>query len=494
MKREARHIGYQFILGFALLLVSACDSYLDEAPDNRVDLDDLDKAAQLLTNAYSYGSSAFTDWMSDDFSYTIGTDIRPLHQRLYAWEPTEEEPGRSDTPEFFWYNTYEAIAHANEVLAVIDELPAESEEEMRRRGAIQSEALLSRAYGHFMLVNLFAPHFDQSGGRNLGIPYISKPETTFIATYNRMSVSRVYDEIEDDLVLGIELLDDSFFNNSGKYHFNRNAALAFASRFYLYKRDYARCKQYADELLQSNPEAFVRDFNSEEFRNSRSSISGYPQVYSSPEQTSNLLLMRKFSLFHIPSIAYGIEQNFYSELFATNPFEATDLREDPALVKGENAVFPSRYEILFERSSLNSSTGFPYFIEIAFRGEEVLLNRAEAMAFLGDIDGAVADLQILTNNRYRGDDLVLTMQRIRDFFPGGDSDLFYMINYILLERRKEFIGQGMRWFDIRRYGLGVQHEYADGSFIVLGPDDPRKVLQLPTSAIEVGGLEPNDRD
>ena len=36
-----------------LLFLVACDNYLEESPDNRVELNTLDKAAQLLTNAYS---------------------------------------------------------------------------------------------------------------------------------------------------------------------------------------------------------------------------------------------------------------------------------------------------------------------------------------------------------------------------------------------------------------------------------------------------------
>ena len=94
----------------------------------------------------------------------------------------------------------------------------------------------------------------------------------------RKSVRRVYDDIEDDLLDGLELLDDSFFDNSGKYHFNRGAALAFASRFYLFKGDYVRCVQYSDELLGSNPGAFVRDLTSVQFDEASSSIQGYPQL------------------------------------------------------------------------------------------------------------------------------------------------------------------------------------------------------------------------
>ncbi|SMD32039.1 SusD family protein [Reichenbachiella faecimaris] len=482
-----------------LLVFSACDTFLEEVPDNRVSLDDLDKAAQLLTNAYSNASYAFTDWMSDDFTYTVGTTLRTEHQQMYVWDDPFSNPDDQDTPAFFWYQTYTAISHANEVLQIIDELEVD-QEDRERRDAIKAEALLTRAYGHFMLVNLFGEEFNfGNNGSGPGVPYIFEPETEFLVEYERASVRSVLDDVEDDLRDGLELLNDSYYSNSGKYHFNRNAALAFASRFYLYKADFIRCKQYSDELLGSNPEAFVRDMTSEEFRASKASTSGYPQLYSSPDLPSNLLLIRKISLVQRTDFAYGVDENNYGSLFATHPFDdATDERENPAWVKGLNALFPVRYESLFERSSINSNVGTPYHIALAFRGEEVLLNRVEASIYNNQFDDAIADLQVLSDRRYTGGDVTLTMSRLRTFFNADDdasfTDDLILLNYLLLERRKEFIGQGMRWFDIKRYSLAVDHRGPDGSVIArLERDDNRKVLQIPKSAIEVGGLEPNER-
>lgn len=487
-------------IGFVLLLTFAsCDSFLEEVPDDRVSLDDLDKAAQLLTNAYSNASFAFTDWMSDDFTFTVGTTLRPSHQWLYAWEDPVSDPNEQDTPAFFWYQTYTAISHANEVLQILDDLEIDASE-TARRDAIKSEALLTRAYGHFMLVNLFSEEFNLvNRGEGLGVPYIETPETEFLVEYERPTVKKVYEEIEDDMRLGLELLDDTYFSNSGKYHFNRNAALAFAARFYLYKADFIRSLEYSNLLLGSNPEAFVRDMTSTEFKAAESSITGFPQLYNSPDLASNLMLVRKVSLVQRTDFAYGVDRNDYGGLFASDPFDdATDERENPAFVKGQNALFPVRYESLFERSSINSNVGTPYHIAAVFRGEEVLLNRVEANVYGNDLNEALADLQVLTDRRYTGADVTLTLAGLRTFFGrDGDpdfSDQDILLNYLLLERRKEFIGQGMRWFDIKRYGISFDHLGPSGAVLgTLQSDDMRKVLQIPTSAIEVGGLEPNAR-
>lgn len=483
---------------FSALVISlsllSCNDFLDENPDNRVALDNLEKAEQLLVSAYSIASPNFTDWMTDDVQFTFGTTLRLSHEQMFAWEDVTTGPGELDTPDFYWFETYNAIAHANEVLAILDDLSIDSNEDEARRDAIEAEALLARAYGHFMLVNMFGEHYSSSAGSDDGVPYIKKPETTFLVQYERESVKRVYDEVEDDLLDGLDLIDDSFFENSGKYHFNRNAALAFASRFYLFKGDHIESLQYSNELLGDNPGAFVRDLTGDEFQIASSSVTEYPRLYSSPDQAGNLLLMRKISLVQRTDFAYAPDQSFYRTLFSTGLFGSlTDEREDPAFVKGRDGVYPVRYQGLFERSSLNSNVGSPYYIHIAFTAEEVLLNRIEANAFLGNLDACISDLNVLSENRFSGGTPLITLEDLRTFYNDSNDANNILLYTLFLERRKEFIMQGMRWFDLKRYRLSVTHELSDGSTITLSDNDERKALQIPRSAIDVGGLKPNPR-
>lgn len=494
--------GIVLVLGIVL---GSCNSFLDEIPDNRVELNTLDKAAQLLTNGYSIASPAFTDWMTDDVQYTLGTTIRPSQLEIYLWEEVDNGgPNEVDTPDFFWFETYRAIGHANEVLAILEELPITNEEDRLKKDALEGEAKLIRAYGHFMLVSMFAePYSESSAGGDPGVPYVKDPETTFIQQYERESVRKVYREIEDDLLDGLDLINDNFFLNSGKYHFTRNAALAFASRYYLYKLEIRESLKYANELLGASPSAFVRDMTSTIFLQSKSSITGYPQLYSSPSQAANLLLMRKISLVQRTDFSFAASNDFYSALFGQSPLPgATDERENPAFVKGldlngDRGLFPVRYESLFERNSLNSNVGTPYHIGLMFRGEEVLFNRIECNMYLNNIQEAVDDLNVLFAKRYSGGNSEVSIEDLRTFIGVDDdptfSDQLVLFNVLIIEKRKEFIAQGMRWFDMKRWGLDIVHDLPDGSLISLEFGDPRWALQIPNSAIEVGGLEPNPR-
>jgi len=56
---------YTFLVNLSLIsflgITLSCDNFLDEVPDNRVALDNLDKASQLLTSAYSNAGYSFTE-------------------------------------------------------------------------------------------------------------------------------------------------------------------------------------------------------------------------------------------------------------------------------------------------------------------------------------------------------------------------------------------------------------------------------------------------
>ena len=67
-----------------------------------------------------------------------------------------------------------------------------------------------------------------------------------------------------------------------------------------------------------------------------------------------------------------------------------------------------------------------------------------------------------------------------------------IIRAVLDYRRSEFVHEGMRWFDILRYRLPVTHAIFGGQSITLSADDPRKVLQLPTT-VSLSGLALNPR-
>jgi len=181
-------------------------------------------------------------------------------------------------------------------------------------------------------------------------------------------------------------------------------------------------------------------------------------------------------------------------VYYNNPWNAEDLRRSdryPLFLSGTDGIEVGKYQRLFERTSITSNIGYSYTVMPLFRGEEVLLNRAEAYTNLGQSSAALSDLQIYVNKRYTEKPKV-TLSTLQSYYNTSNAQQALMA-FILDERHKEFIHEGLRWFDIKRFHLPVTHVLETGAAITLAEDDLRKVLQIPQNAIDVGGLEPNPR-
>ena len=66
-----------------------------------------------------------------------------------------------------------------------------------------------------------------------------------------------------------------------------------------------------------------------------------------------------------------------------------------------------------------------------------------------------------------------------------------LIDCVLHFRRIETMFEGLRWFDIKRYGIKVHHAYRDPHEDEIHHDylewnDPRRVLQIPQNVINAG--------
>jgi len=474
----------------------SCDSYLDESPDDRLELDSLDKAFKVVADSYSQGSYAFTDAYTDLVGPTGNPDINGVSQttggnfirlqdeQLYTWD--EVDVIFQDTPTYYWDQTYSGIAHTNEVLAVIDNI----EGDQKFKNSIRGEALLSRAYHHFMLVNIFGLHYDENASTNLGIPYISIPETEFLPNYTRNTVAEVYDLVEKDLLEGLSLIDDSFFSGTKKYHFTKKAGLAFASRFYLWKRDYANCKKYSDQFLDGAPETYIKDYADVQ----GSGFDDTASKYGNSEDESNVLVMQKFSIHQRKNVGYRLNIADFNRLFR-NPLNAQDERVSATGIwnQGTDARFLARIREFFFQENLTSNSGQPYHIAVELKGEEVVLNRAEANLWLGDQNAALADINILARSRYSGQEFTDTTVLMNYYNALDETQAILAL--ILDERKKEFWDHGLRWFDIKRYNIPVTHVLPvseGGQIFELPANDPRRAVQIPADALSFG-IQPNPR-
>lgn len=478
---------------YILIALAGCNKYLEKEPDNRARLNTPQKVAQLLGTAYPQANfTAFAETSSDNVG-DIGSgdagsaDLNTMNADTYFFRDTRAI--NQDTPEFYWFACYSAIAAANQALAVIKDA-ANPDEYKAHKG----EALVARAYAHFMLVNLYAKFYDPATATSdPGIPYVTEPETVFIKKYERKTVQYAYDMIEKDLIEGLPLIDDKLYSVP-KYHFNRAAAYAFASRFYLFKNDYAKVIEYAAAAIPvNNFKPNLRPWNTD-YRNI-----GFNDIklrYAKATENANLLLVETYS--------YWFQINVGGRYGMTPAIRAEVLRNVP--VAGGTWAFPIGYysdnhdvvpkiNYYFVGETVSSEIGVAYVMVPLFTVEEVLFNLAEAYAYTGRTDEAIALLNTYLSTRilpYNPANHTITAQKISNYYSTSDIKEG-LIKTLLDYRRAEFIHEGMRWFDILRYKLTVTHRTFDGSqTITLNSDDPRRVFQIPPTAKQ-SGVEQNSR-
>ena len=481
----------------------SCSDYLSEQPDNRTLIDSKEKISSLLIGAYPVGNyQLMAELMSDNVSEKVITGGDILDLEMYQWQDTNLDD--RDTPTDYWNSCYKAISQANQALASSNEL-LRSNPEGILNGSLDlrpqmAEARIARAYAHFMLVNFWAkPYNPATAATDLGIPYILEPETNLIKEYKRNSIEEVYDLIENDLLLGLVSLENTY--NEPKFHFTKDAANAFAARFFLYKGDWEKVIEHANKVI-SNPSSEIRDM----VEYSNLSFDQQSRLYSGSLEASNLLISSTSSLWNrkFASSRFGLSISKANELFfggAGNPFG----KGWAYGIFGTDEFFRTpKFEEFFKITNQSAGIGLPFVGIVLFDKDEVLLNRAEAYAMLGNYSSSLNDLNVFLSKKTSGynplNDL-LTEDMLTTRYPviADEYTPFYtltakqssFIKGIAEYKRREYYHEGLRWFDVKRYQLEVTHIFND-SPIVLAKNDNRKELQIPQTAQNFG-VSPNPR-
>ena len=83
-------------------------------------------------------------------------------------------------------------------------------------------------------------------------------------------------------------------------------------------------------------------------------------------------------------------------------------------------------------------------------------------------------------------------------FTIADRTQENLIHCLLHARRVMTLHEGLRWLDIKRFGIVIYRRYITSSGMfgasdVLATDDPRRAIQIPSDVISAG-MKPNPRN
>lgn len=520
----------------AMAFLGACSDKLDTLPDNRTTMDTPEKIAGLLVTAYPEKMPVvLNELMSDNTDYTGPTNPfgAPEGDMFYFWQ--DDKFAGNDSPEQFWAESYQSIFQANEALNAIEELGGATTPELQNT---KGEALLIRAYDHFMLVNEFCRAYNsKTSATDPGI-YYGEGVANITAgkeQAERGNVADVYAKIAADIEQAIPLINDNY--TIPRYHFNKRAALAFATRFYLYYEKWDKAKEYADRLLGNEPTSYLRNYTALAalpFSNSQSTVR-IGEAYCSADATCNLLIQGVVSNMGM-SLGPWLTYKRYTH---SNYLAETETIVANNIWGGQNALKWKTFNVNQGNGNMNilvkwprefqttnkvTQTGYLRSLYVVFTMDEALLNRAEAKIMLGENESAIGDLNTWMKNFFNTN-LTLTADSIRNYYsklPYAYADANRMVpsqkkhlhprfeigaegsmqeallQCVLQFKRIETLHQGLRWFDIKRYNIEIPRRLLgpDGTPIEnidwLTQDDPRQAVQIPLT-IQGAGVAPNPR-
>ena len=539
------------IVALVAVALTGCD-FLDHEPDMRATIDSKEKVRLLLVNAYTEANSApLCEYSSDnvidnnvpDSKTGQANAVNPLdemYNEIFAWKPVKQSS--NDSPKMIWDGNYMAIAVANQALEAIKKLEAQG----INMDAEKGEALLSRAYHHFLLAGVFCQAWknEEDSKKDLGITYMMQPETKVAPKYSRGpelvvntnedgdtvwiggSLYDTYMAIQRDLEAGLKLVSDEYYSVP-RYHFNVKAAHAFAARFYLYKREWAKVVEHADYVLTTTDETTLAMLFDAATNRDQSNIELAFNHYIDVKAPSNLLLIATYSssaYAHFPD--YGRYQyNGEAQDFTTYGAGPCWTGQFPGIstwsADQKLGGFVAKDYFDFEYTDKVAGYGYVRMVSRAFTTNETLLCRAEAKTYLGDLAGATNDFRLWcqgynVNGRMQmlPDSTVdLSQEKITKFYGEKAGTKFApelhnqdmaaewvitpeqmpFVHCALHFRRIEGLHDGLRWHDLKRYGIEIEHVQGKDAPRKLIWNDDRRAIQLPQEVI-VAGMTANPRE
>jgi hypothetical protein len=337
---------------------------------------------------------------------------------------------------YYWIDGYRLINRCNLMIEGVNGAVAKGIITQAVADDYIGQAKFLRAITHFELLNFFArPYNYTADASHPGLPYreVGVNTAAEIATETakpRNTVAECYTKILADLTDAENLISSNGVTGGRVIaKATKSAAIAFKTRVYLHKRDWANVivegnkltGRYSLTAAPNGPFVFASNLNNTE---SIFSI----QHSSTANPTTNGALPSMYKQRVLIAI---------SPIIWRNPLWLADdkRRQEGVMINtpSSGAKYSNKYTDV-----TNNSDAAP-----VIRYAEVVLNMAEAQARLSNLSGA---LTLLNSVR----DRALASPATQSYTAASFTTNAAMMAAIITERRIEFLAEGRRWSDIQR--------------------------------------------
>lgn len=445
------------VMGCAILaasLSSCVNDWLDVAPSDGTDADaaltsssDLAAARTGMYKALK-GNSSLVDYYGqqffvygdvhagDDYQYNnLGGSNRASFYYDMNYQTASEFTSSTSSSNVAWKSPYIVIGRANRIIAAAEGgALSDAAEAKATIDQYAAEAKVLRALAHFDLVRIYGKPYTEDQGASLGVPLVTEVLESN-AKPARSTVAEVYTQVVKDLTEAIS--SNALATETEPGYVSVWGAKAILSRVYLNMGDYANALSVAEDIIKNSGVAlWTRD--------------QYFKAWdaSTPNESEFLFRLNvagSTDSNDLNGIGNLQQREGYKEMVATKKFvdmltsDPEDVRNKmflPATAAKEVATYGTNKVFLNKLRGQGGNLRNVTIVPI-IRLSEVYLTAAECAFRNNDKTKAVEYLNDLVKNRTTTVASLATVDNIT-------------LERILIERRKELIGEGQRYFDALR--------------------------------------------
>ncbi len=395
-------------------------------------------ARELLASAYNSlpRHQMELSLMSDDFAPTSLSSSATNLLNIYNWN----EKDLVELSSYIWTDYYLTVSYLNALIPRLDNVVTEDEADRTELEKVRSEANAIKAYCYFDLLRIFGPVYSEANLEKNGIIIKNRLELDFLP---RSSVKDCAAEIE-------RLLDEAAKASNETapvYYFGSAAVAALRSEFELYRGRYDKAVEYGLPMLSDIE--------------SRLSAAAFNNLWTSNESSERIFAPYIFDSFYI-DLNYDDAKGDYFKLSEEVTYSDEDLRKGWCEFQGPMAgarSFGKYNKMYFDNTEVR------YINTLRYSG--VLFTVAEAYAR----DGKAPEARELMN-RY------LRARGLSGLESGLEGEA--LVSRILDEKHREFVGEGVRYFDLKRMGVPLKRYDAKGKVQkTVAADDYKWLLSIP---------------
>lgn len=433
-------------LAFVGLLNSACSLDLeptDYITDNKAyqTVEDLEKGMTgVMASIGGHATIGMSDWAGDDLRYSLSNTGQGV--QVHNWTYNAATNDLAGT----WNGNAALVDRANRILAIAEEFNPEDEVVMR----VKAEALFARAYGHFEIVRLYCPNYADDA---IGIPYKFESGVTYPS---RLKQAEVYQYILADIEAALPNLNQYADRN---YWITQSAAYALKARVAQYKGDWDRAIQAADDAIGNG---HFRLANRDEFQD----------VWNDEVEENVEVIFRLRRENAALGDYYTRSSNgdvfFHPSYDLMDQYTADDIRYNSYFGQNNDGK-----DIVTKHDGRIDDKTNVVDLKV-FRVAEMVLIKAEAYANKDMLEAAKGEVNALRS------------KRIFNPVAVDMSTKTLAIKAVQAERRRELAYEGHRFYDLRRWGLGIDRNTEDApgnTMQALPAGDYRFVFPIPQSEI-----------